>query len=155
MPSCGTGPRGLLRRIAALSYERAGELLVEAGESVPVAIVMARLSLDRKSAETRLAAAGGRIAEAIKNRLVMDKFRIHGGVPLEGEIAISGAKNSALPALAACLLTSEPVKLQRIPPVRDIGTMQQLLQHSGAELVVYWRRRHRSGQGSGSSGSAV
>ena len=61
----------------------------------------------------------------------MDKFRIHGGVPLEGEIAISGAKNSALPALAACLLTSEPVKLQRIPPVRDIGTMQQLLQHTG------------------------
>jgi UDP-N-acetylglucosamine 1-carboxyvinyltransferase len=66
----------------------------------------------------------------------MDKFRIHGGVPLEGEIAISGAKNSALPALAACLLTSEPVKLRRIPPVRDIGTMQQLLQHAGAELEV-------------------
>ena len=66
----------------------------------------------------------------------MDKFRIHGGVPLEGEIAISGAKNSALPALAACLLTSEPVKLQRIPPVRDIGTMQQLLQYAGAEVVV-------------------
>ncbi len=66
----------------------------------------------------------------------MDKFRIQGGVPLEGEIAVSGAKNSALPALAACLLTSEPVKLQRIPPVRDIGTMQQLLQHAGAEVEV-------------------
>src|SRR6204780_450285 len=66
----------------------------------------------------------------------MDKFLIHGGVPLEGEIAISGAKNSALPALAACLLTSETVKLQRIPPVRDIGTMQQLLRHAGAELEV-------------------
>ena len=66
----------------------------------------------------------------------MDKFRIHGGVPLEGEIAVSGAKNSALPALAACLLTSEPVKLQRIPPVRDIGTMQRLLQHTGAELDI-------------------
>lgn len=52
---------------AALSYERAGELLVEAGESAPVAIVMARLSLDRNAAETRLAAAGGRIAEALKN----------------------------------------------------------------------------------------
>ena len=64
----------------------------------------------------------------------MDKFRIHGGAPLQGEIAISGAKNSALPALAACLLTSEPVKLQRIPPVRDIRTMQQLLRHTGAEL---------------------
>jgi len=66
----------------------------------------------------------------------MDKFRIQGGVPLEGEIAVSGAKNSALPALAACLLTSDPVKLRRIPPVRDIGTMQQLLQHAGAELDV-------------------
>ena len=66
----------------------------------------------------------------------MDKFRIHGGVPLQGEIAVSGSKNSALPALAACLLTSEPVKLQRIPPVRDIGTMQQLLRHAGAEVDV-------------------
>ncbi|HTB17552.1 MAG TPA: UDP-N-acetylglucosamine 1-carboxyvinyltransferase [Bryobacteraceae bacterium] len=66
----------------------------------------------------------------------MDKFRIHGGVPLEGEIAVSGAKNSALPALAACLLTAEPVRLRRIPPVRDIGTMQQLLQHAGAQVDV-------------------
>src|ERR1700691_149478 len=66
----------------------------------------------------------------------MDKFRIHGGVPLQGEIAISGSKNSALPALASCLLTSEAVKWQRIPPVRDIGTMQRLLQYAGAELHV-------------------
>ena len=66
----------------------------------------------------------------------MDKFRIQGGVPLEGEIAVGGAKNSALPALAACLLTSDPVTLRRIPPVRDIGTMQQLLRHAGAELEV-------------------
>jgi len=51
---------------AALSYERAAELLVEAGDSVPVAIVMARWSLDRGSAEARLAAAGGRIADALK-----------------------------------------------------------------------------------------
>jgi len=64
----------------------------------------------------------------------MDKFRIEGGHPLEGEIAISGAKNSALPALAACLLTDEPVRLARIPPVRDIGTMTRLLEHTGAEL---------------------
>lgn len=52
---------------AALSYERAGDLLRAAGDSVPVAIVMARLSLDRPSAEARLVAAGGRIAEALKN----------------------------------------------------------------------------------------
>jgi N-acetylmuramic acid 6-phosphate etherase len=50
----------------SVSYERAGELLLESGESVPVAIVMARLSLDRGSAEARLAAAGGRISEALK-----------------------------------------------------------------------------------------
>ncbi len=64
----------------------------------------------------------------------MDKFRIQGGRPLEGEIAISGSKNSALPALAACLLTEEPVKLNRIPQVRDIGTMKKLLEYAGARV---------------------
>ena len=57
----------------------------------------------------------------------MDKFLIQGGVPLEGEIAASGAKNSALPALAACLLTADPMTLRRIPAVRDVATMQKLL----------------------------
>ncbi len=66
----------------------------------------------------------------------MDKFRIQGERPLEGEIAVSGAKNSALPALAACLLTEEPVILHRIPIVRDIRTMQELVQHVGAEVEV-------------------
>ncbi len=47
---------------------------------------------------------------------------------------MGGAKNSALPALAACLLTAEPVKLDRVPPVRDIGTMERLLKHAGARL---------------------
>jgi N-acetylmuramic acid 6-phosphate etherase len=51
----------------ALSYERAGELLIEAGDSVAVAIVMARMSLDRGAAEARLAAAGGRISGMLKN----------------------------------------------------------------------------------------
>src|SRR5579885_2555576 len=66
----------------------------------------------------------------------MDKFRIEGGRPLEGEVAISGAKNSALPALAACLLTEEPVTLHRIPPVRDIRTMERLLEHTGAHVKI-------------------
>ena len=70
----------------------------------------------------------------------MDKFEIQGGVPLEGEIAISGAKNSALPALAACLLTAEPVVLDRIPPVRDIHTMEKLLEHAGARVTVEGER---------------
>jgi UDP-N-acetylglucosamine 1-carboxyvinyltransferase len=66
----------------------------------------------------------------------LDKFRIKGGIPLEGRITISGAKNSALPALAACLLTSETVVLDRIPPVRDIRTMEELLEHAGARVTV-------------------
>jgi UDP-N-acetylglucosamine 1-carboxyvinyltransferase len=66
----------------------------------------------------------------------MDKFVIEGGRALEGEIAVSGAKNSALPVLAACLLTSEPVRLSRIPRVRDIRTMEQLLRHAGASLEI-------------------
>ena len=66
----------------------------------------------------------------------MDKFSIKGGTPLEGEIPVSGAKNSALPVLAACLLTSEPVKLMRIPRVRDIGTMEKLLNHAGAAVEI-------------------
>ncbi len=61
---------------------------------------------------------------------------IRGGKPLEGEIAVGGAKNSALPSLAACLLTSERVALGRIPPVRDIATMQKLLAHIGARVTV-------------------
>jgi UDP-N-acetylglucosamine 1-carboxyvinyltransferase len=66
----------------------------------------------------------------------VDKFLIQGGVPLHGEIAVSGAKNSALPALAACLLTSSRVVLDRIPPVRDIGTMEQLLEYAGARVEI-------------------
>ena len=66
----------------------------------------------------------------------MDKFVIQGGVPLEGEVAVSGSKNSALPALAACLLTAEQVVLNRIPPVRDIRTMEKLLVHIGARVAA-------------------
>lgn len=61
---------------------------------------------------------------------------VQGGVPLEGEIPVSGAKNSALPVLAACLLTSDPVRLSRIPRVRDIRTMEKLLQYSGARVQI-------------------
>jgi UDP-N-acetylglucosamine 1-carboxyvinyltransferase len=70
----------------------------------------------------------------------LDKFLIRGGVPLQGEIAVSGAKNSALPVLAACLLTAEPVILDRIPPVRDIRTMEQLLEHAGARVTIEGER---------------
>jgi UDP-N-acetylglucosamine 1-carboxyvinyltransferase len=66
----------------------------------------------------------------------MDKFVITGGSALHGEIPTSGSKNAALPALAAALLTSEPVTLGRIPHVRDIRTMQRLLVDIGARLKV-------------------
>ncbi|MBV8571016.1 MAG: UDP-N-acetylglucosamine 1-carboxyvinyltransferase [Acidobacteriaceae bacterium] len=64
----------------------------------------------------------------------MDKFKIVGGAPLSGELPVSGSKNSALPALAACLLTEEPVVLHRIPQVKDIATMQDLLTYIGAKV---------------------
>ena len=66
----------------------------------------------------------------------MDKFVITGGIPLQGEIATNGSKNSALPALAAALLTEEPVTLHRIPRVRDIRTMQRLLVDIGSSVEV-------------------
>jgi UDP-N-acetylglucosamine 1-carboxyvinyltransferase len=59
----------------------------------------------------------------------MDRFKIEGGRRLEGAVRISGAKNAALPAMAAALLTPEPVHLQNIPHVRDIITMAKLLAH--------------------------
>jgi UDP-N-acetylglucosamine 1-carboxyvinyltransferase len=64
----------------------------------------------------------------------MDKFRIEGGHPLSGHLSVSGSKNSALPAIAACLLTEHPVVLHRIPQVRDINTMLKLLEHNGATV---------------------
>ncbi|MGH9720009.1 MAG: UDP-N-acetylglucosamine 1-carboxyvinyltransferase [Bryobacteraceae bacterium] len=66
----------------------------------------------------------------------MDKFVIKGGTALHGEIAVSGSKNAALPAIAAALLTAEPVILRRIPRVRDIRTMQRLLVDIGAQVAV-------------------
>ncbi|HET9318229.1 MAG TPA: UDP-N-acetylglucosamine 1-carboxyvinyltransferase [Bryobacteraceae bacterium] len=63
----------------------------------------------------------------------MDKFVVKGGIPLRGEIATGGAKNSALPVLAATLLTGQPVVLRRIPQVRDVRTMQRLLVDIGAK----------------------
>ncbi len=64
----------------------------------------------------------------------MDRFHIHGGRRLEGIVRISGAKNAALPAMAATLLTDEKVHLHNIPRVRDIITMAQLLAHMNAKV---------------------
>ncbi len=62
----------------------------------------------------------------------MDKLLIEGGTPLKGSVRISGAKNAALPAMAAALLTNDRVELENIPRVRDIITMGRLLAHMGA-----------------------
>src|SRR5216683_4375883 len=66
----------------------------------------------------------------------MDKFRIKGGRPLHGSVAISGAKNSALPVMAASLLTAEQVTLHNIPKVRDLVTMSKLLTFMDAKVSV-------------------
>jgi len=66
----------------------------------------------------------------------MDKFVIAGGAALTGEIPASGSKNSALPALAAALLTEEPLTLHRIPRVRDIRTIERLLVDIGSKVEV-------------------
>ena len=75
----------------------------------------------------------------------MDKFVIRGGNPLLGTIRVSGAKNAALPAMAAALLTEEPVILENIPQVRDIETTRKLLAAMGAEVELgYGRAQHRT-----------
>jgi UDP-N-acetylglucosamine 1-carboxyvinyltransferase len=66
----------------------------------------------------------------------MDKFLIKGGNPLHGTVAISGAKNSALPCMTACLLTAEKVTLHNIPKVRDLITMSKLLAFMSARVSV-------------------
>lgn len=66
----------------------------------------------------------------------MDKLVIKGGAPLQGEIRISGAKNAALPILAATLLTDEPMLIGNIPHLHDITTTMELLGRMGSELVI-------------------
>lgn len=62
----------------------------------------------------------------------MEEFVIEGGVPLRGEVTPSGNKNAALPLLAACLLTEEPVVLHNIPQIRDVLAMRKLIESLGA-----------------------
>ncbi|HEX8493936.1 MAG TPA: UDP-N-acetylglucosamine 1-carboxyvinyltransferase [Pyrinomonadaceae bacterium] len=73
----------------------------------------------------------------------MDKFRIAGGRPLRGRVQISGAKNSALPCMAASLLTAETVTLHNIPYVRDIITQRRLLEDVGATVLTPELRTHK------------
>ncbi len=75
----------------------------------------------------------------------MDKYVIRGGNPLLGTIRVSGAKNSALPCMAAAILTEDEVILENIPQVRDIETERKLLVSMGAEVELgYGRAQHRT-----------
>ena len=64
----------------------------------------------------------------------MDKLRMVGGTPLNGEVVIAGAKNAALPILCACLLTDQPVVLRNVPDLQDVRTMLKLLQEIGVTV---------------------
>jgi len=75
----------------------------------------------------------------------MDKYVIRGGNPLVGTIRVSGAKNSALPCMAAAILTDEEVTLENIPQVKDIETERRLLASMGAQVELgYGRAQHRT-----------
>jgi hypothetical protein len=77
--------------------------------------------------------------------IFMDKLVIRGGEPLLGTVRVSGAKNAALPCMAAALLTDEPVILENIPQVRDIQTTRNLLAAMGADVELgYGRAQHRT-----------
>jgi UDP-N-acetylglucosamine 1-carboxyvinyltransferase len=73
----------------------------------------------------------------------MDKFLIRGGQPLKGKIEVSGAKNSALPCLAAALLTAETVTLHNVPYVKDLITQRRLLEDLGATVLTPELRTHK------------
>ena len=65
----------------------------------------------------------------------MEKFIIEGGIPLKGEVTPAGNKNAALPLMAACLLTDEPVILKNIPDILDVQTMRRLFESLGVEIT--------------------
>ena len=62
----------------------------------------------------------------------MEKLVIEGGIPLKGTVTVSGAKNSVLPLLAACLLTNERCRIKNVPNLRDVSTMIKILRSLGA-----------------------
>jgi UDP-N-acetylglucosamine 1-carboxyvinyltransferase len=75
----------------------------------------------------------------------MDRIRIRGGRPLEGRIQIGGAKNAALPLMAACLLSDEPLILGNLPDLADIATMTALLEQHGVAIDTTGDDGRRSG----------
>ena len=86
------------------------------------------------------ASAASRCRETVADGRDMDRIRIRGGRPLKGEIAIGGAKNAALPLMAAGLLTDEPLTLTNVPRLADIATMAALLAQHGIAVERDRRR---------------
>src|SRR4051795_12862167 len=95
----------------------------------------------QQTANSTSVSAGRRMDRALQPigtlPAAMDKFLIEGGYPLSGTVVPAGNKNSALPALAACLLTEEEVVLRNIPRIRDVEAMLDLLEHIGVDIE--WR----------------
>src|ERR671935_2570130 len=74
------------------------------------------------------------MAQTAVTETVAESFVIEGGQPLNGRVRATGNKNGALPILAACLLTTEPVLLRNVPRILDVETMVALLRDIGVEL---------------------
>ena len=70
----------------------------------------------------------------------MEKFVIEGGVPLSGTLTAAGNKNGALPIIAACLLTDEPVRISNVPRIRDVEALLEILAEIGVD--VSWLSDH-------------
>ena len=74
----------------------------------------------------------------------MDRIRLVGGNPLNGDIVISGAKNAALPLMIASLLTDEPLVLSNVPRLADVKQLERILENHGVDIAVHGRRRGES-----------
>lgn len=93
--------------------------------------------MDSRRLQARWRGAGASGPESIEyERLSMDSFAIKGGVPLEGEVVISGAKNAVLPIMAATLLTPERCVIRRVPDLSDVQFMAKILMSLGAKVKV-------------------
>ena len=73
----------------------------------------------------------------------MDKLQINGGIPLEGEVRISGAKNATLPIVAGALLADGPVTIRNVPHLQDVTTMIELFSRMGVKVVIGEQKRWR------------
>ena len=74
------------------------------------------------------------MAQTVVRDALAESFVIEGGQPLNGTVRAAGNKNGALPILAACLLTDEPVLLHNVPRIRDVETMMALIADLGADV---------------------